>query len=47
MSNTTILTIEDDTAIRQGIVDALGFAGYEVLESGRGDDGLSMAISRS
>jgi DNA-binding response OmpR family regulator len=41
-----ILTIEDDPAIRRGIADALKYAGYEVLQAGRADDGLSMALSR-
>lgn len=40
----TILTIEDDSAIRRGIVDALMFVGYRVLQSGRGDEGLTMAV---
>lgn len=40
----TILTIEDDPAIRRGIVDALRFAGYQVFEEGRGDDGLETAL---
>jgi DNA-binding response OmpR family regulator len=48
MNNSTaqpvVLTIEDDTAIRRGIVDALRFAGYQVCESGRGDEGLQMAV---
>jgi DNA-binding response OmpR family regulator len=39
----TILTIEDDAAIRRGITDALTFAGYRVLQCGRGDEGLEMA----
>ena len=42
-----ILTIEDDAAIRRGIVDALTYAGYQVCESGRGDEGLQMAVQRS
>lgn len=42
-----ILTIEDDDAIRRGIVDALQFAGYEVLQAGNGDDGMKMAVQRS
>jgi DNA-binding response OmpR family regulator len=41
-----ILTIEDDPAIRRGIVDALRFAGYEVIEAGRGQQGLKMAVER-
>lgn len=43
----TILTVEDDDAIRRGIVDALDFAGYDVIEAGNGDDGLEMAVQRS
>ena len=31
-----ILTIEDDAAIRRGIVDALTFAGYDVAQCGAG-----------
>ncbi|MEN6449526.1 MAG: response regulator transcription factor [Thermoguttaceae bacterium] len=43
---TTILTVEDDAAIRRGIVDALRFAGYEPIEAGDGDAGLQMATTR-
>lgn len=39
-----ILTIEDDAAIRRGIVDALRFAGYEPCEAQHGDDGLSLGL---
>ena len=39
-----ILTIEDDSSIRRGIVDSLAFAGYTVLESGNGKQGKEMAI---
>jgi DNA-binding response OmpR family regulator len=46
MSTRKILTVEDDPAIRRGIVDSLSFAGYEVLQSGRGDEGLQMALRR-
>ncbi|MFP6667776.1 MAG: response regulator transcription factor [Pirellulales bacterium] len=46
MATATILTVEDDAAIRQGIVDALTFAGFGVIESGHGDTGLEMAVSR-
>ncbi len=41
-----ILTIEDDPAIRRGIVDALRFAGYDVLEAAEGTTGLEMALRR-
>ncbi|MBI1367179.1 MAG: response regulator [Planctomycetes bacterium] len=43
-SSPRILVIEDDSAIRRGIVDALSFDGYAVLESGDGESGLRMAI---
>ena len=39
-----ILAIEDDDAIRQGIVDALEFNGYRVTESADGTSGLRKAI---
>src|SRR5256714_3213327 len=44
MDQQTILVIEDDSAIRQGIVDALSFAGYATLEAGDGNRGLSQAL---
>jgi len=40
-----ILTIEDDMAIRRGIVDALKFNGYQTLESGLAVEGLKLATS--
>lgn len=42
----TILTIEDDAAIRRGVVDALNFVGYQVIEAGDGKAGCQMALSR-
>lgn len=39
-----ILTIEDDAAIRRGIVDALRFAGYEPHEAQHGDEGLHLGL---
>ena len=36
--------MEDDTAIRQGIVDALRFNGFEPLEAADGDQGLKLSI---
>jgi DNA-binding response OmpR family regulator len=39
-----ILVIEDDAAIRRGIVDALKFAGYAILEAGDGERGMEMAV---
>jgi DNA-binding response OmpR family regulator len=46
MSLQRILTVEDDSAIRRGIVDALRFAGYEPLEAADGEIGLDMAVKR-
>ena len=43
MNRSAILTIEDDPAIRRGIVDALEFSGYQVIESADGDDGMGKA----
>ena len=40
-----ILTIEDDPAIRRGIVDSLHFAGYFPLESGLASTGLQLALT--
>ena len=42
-----ILTVEDDAAIRRGIVDALSFAGYDVIEAATGDEGCAAAVSRA
>ena len=44
MTELRVLVIEDDEAIRQGIVDALQFEGYGVFETGDGRDGLETAI---
>lgn len=38
-----ILVIEDDDAIRQGVVDMLEIEGYDPLETGHGAEGLRMA----
>lgn len=46
MPRLKILTIEDDPAIRRGIVDALRFAGYETIEAADGPAGLEMATRR-
>ncbi len=39
----TILVIEDDSAIRRGVCDALRFTGYEVLEAAEGISGMEQA----
>jgi DNA-binding response OmpR family regulator len=43
-SRLKVLTIEDDAAIRCGIVDALTFAGYDVIEAADGTSGERRAI---
>ena len=42
--NCTILVIEDDASIRRGLVDALQFAGYRVLQCDNGARAASTAI---
>lgn len=39
-----ILVIEDDPAIRQGIVDVLEYAGYRTLEAADGHKGMELAL---
>ena len=45
MQKTRILVVEDDPAIRRGIVDALQFEGYETFEAKDGISGLELAIT--
>ena len=45
MNQRRILVVEDDSAIRRGIADALTFAGYEVLQSGHGVEAQKLAVS--
>lgn len=47
MSTRTILTVEDDAAIRRGIVDSLRYVGFQVLQAGHGDVGREMAVQQS
>ncbi|BDS08808.1 DNA-binding response regulator [Oceaniferula spumae] len=42
-----ILVVEDDAAVRQGIVDSLTFAGYEVLSAADGREGMEKALRAS
>ena len=44
MAQHTVVVVEDDGAIRRGLVDALRLAGYRVLEAGDGRAGLRIAI---
>ncbi len=41
----TILVIEDDRPIREGVVDALTFSGYDVIQAGDGKAGMELALS--
>lgn len=45
MSSQRILVVEDDAAIRRGLVDALRFQGFEVLEAQDGAEGLAQGLS--
>lgn len=44
MPDVTILVIEDDPAIRRGILDVLEYAGYKTLEAQDGKTGLDLAL---
>ena len=45
MAQQIVLVIEDDAAIRQGLVDALQYEGYATLEADNGEDGLRLATT--
>jgi DNA-binding response OmpR family regulator len=45
--NPVILVVEDDNAVRQGVVDALSFAGYEVISAADGREGMEKALRAS
>jgi DNA-binding response OmpR family regulator len=45
MTHATVLVIEDDSAIRRGVVDVLSASGYAVLEAPDGQAGLSAAAT--
>ncbi len=45
MSRRCILVVEDDAAIRRGVVDALAFNQFDVLQAGNGVDGLQLATT--
>ena len=44
MNTPRVLVVEDDSAIRRGLADALGFAGYEVLQAANGHDGMTQGL---
>jgi two-component system, OmpR family, alkaline phosphatase synthesis response regulator PhoP len=41
----TVLVVEDDAAIRRGLVDSLQFAGYTVIACADGREGLDTALA--
>jgi DNA-binding response OmpR family regulator len=47
MAAPTILVIEDDSAVRQGVVDALTWSGYTVLAEAEGQAGRRAALAAS
>ena len=44
MNEPVILVIEDDPAVRRGVVDVLEYAGYQTLEAADGHAGMEMAL---
>jgi len=44
MNEPVILVIEDDPAVRRGIVDVLEYAGYRTLEAADGHAGMEIAL---
>ena len=44
METPVILVIEDDPAVRRGIVDVLEYAGYQTLEAADGHVGMETAL---
>ncbi len=44
MNRSTVLVVEDDTAIRRGLVDALTYAGYAVLGCDNGRKAVEVAL---
>ncbi|MFQ5654135.1 MAG: response regulator transcription factor [Planctomycetota bacterium] len=45
MPGATILVVEDDDAIRRGLVDALDYGGYRSLDCADGDGALATALA--
>ena len=43
--NPTILVVEDDAAIRRGVVDTLAGAGYDVIDAADGRAGMERALN--
>ncbi len=47
MESPVILVIEDDPAVRRGIVDVLEYAGYRTIEAADGHSGMEIALGAS
>jgi DNA-binding response OmpR family regulator len=47
LSRARVLVIEDEAALRLGLVDALRSEGFEVLEAADGESGLALALSEA
>lgn len=45
MASRRVLIVEDDAAIRQGLVDAMRFHSFDTMEAANGNDGLELACS--
>ena len=46
MTERVAVVVEDDPAIRRGLVDALRFAGFTARECAHGDDAVDLAVAR-
>ena len=44
MAGSKLLVVEDDAAVRRGLLDALRLAGHDVIECARGDDALELGL---
>ena len=44
IASPTILVIEDDSAVRTGILDTLEYGGYRTLEAADGHEGMKLAL---
>ncbi len=44
MNQATVLVVEDDDAVRRGIVDALQCSGYQTLEARDGEEGIELGL---
>jgi DNA-binding response OmpR family regulator len=47
MNSKRIAVVEDDASIRRGLVDALEFSGYEVLQAADGNAGMKLGLRRT